>query len=53
MSQSSSSFLSLTPLLCLLEFDPVHLDLVVDELVDVGDNSGALYVHEDEAGRDL
>ena len=46
-SQSSSA------LLRLLELDPVHLDLIVYELVDVGDDSGALDVHEDEAGCDL
>lgn len=39
--------------LCLLELNPVHLDLVVNELVDVGDDGGALDVHEDEAGGDV
>ena len=48
-SSSQSSF----ALLRLLELDPVHLDLIVYELVDVGDDSGALDVHEDEAGCDL
>ena len=37
----------------LLEFDSIHLDLVINELVDVGDNCGALDVHQDEAGYDL
>ena len=40
-------------LLILLELNPVHLDLVVNELVDVGDHSAALYVHQYEAGDDL
>ena len=40
-------------LLVLLELNPVHLDLVVNELVDVGNHSAALYVHQYEAGDDL
>ena len=40
-------------LLVLLVFYPVHLDLVIYELVHVGDHGAALDVHQDEAGDDL
>ena len=32
---------------------PVNLDLVINELVHVGDHGAALDVHQDEAGDDL
>lgn len=37
---------------CPFVLDPVDFDFVVDELVDVGDYCGALYVHQDEGGHD-
>ena len=37
----------------LFEFNSVHLDLIINELVDIGDNCGALDVHQDEAWNDL
>ena len=36
-----------------LEFDSLNFDLVVNELVDVGDHSPALDVHQDEGGNHL
>ena len=38
---------------CLLVFNPVNFDLIVNQLIDIGDNGGALDVHEDEAGGDV
>ena len=35
----------------LLELDPLHLDLVVDQLIHVRDDGPALDVHEDEGRR--
>ena len=40
-------------LLVFLVFNPVHFDLIINELVDVGDHSGALDIHQDEAWDDL
>ena len=37
----------------MLVFYPVNLDLVINELVHVGDHGAALDVHQDEAGDDL
>ena len=37
----------------LLVFNPIHFDLVINQLIDVGHYGGALYVHEYEAGDDL
>ena len=37
----------------LLILDPVHFYFVVNELIDVGNNGGALNVHQDEAGDNL
>ena len=39
--------------LVFLVFYPVNLDLVINELVHVGDHGAALDVHQDEAGDDL
>ena len=36
-----------------LELDSVDLDLSVDELVDICDDSCALYIHENETGRNI
>ena len=37
----------------LFELDPLNFDVVVDELVDVSDDSAALDVHKYEGGHDL
>ena len=36
-----------------LVLDSVNLDLIIDKLINIGDHSGALDVHEDEAGGDV
>ena len=36
-----------------LVLDPIYFHFVIDELIDVGYYSGALDVHQDEAGDDL
>ena len=37
----------------LFEFNPIHFDLIIDKLVHIGDNCGALNVHQNEAWNDL
>ena len=37
----------------LLVFNPIHFNLIVNQLIDIGDDGGALDVHKDEAGGDV
>ena len=37
----------------LLIFNPINLDLIVNQLINIGNHGGALDVHEDEAGGDV
>ena len=37
----------------LLVFNPINFDLIVNQLINIGNHGGALDVHEDEAGGDV